>query len=626
MSDFLIPVRRLRKLPGTFSWPRRVQLVSARDADGVAYEGLKGYLKRYVSRSATITWRAADTGDVRILRDASIKGDEAYRLTVTPDHVEIVARTDAGAFYAVQTLQELIVMHGERIPCCRIDDAPDFVRRGVYYDCARGKIPTVKTVKALVERLARWKINELQFYIKNTFTWQKHPELSKGFSPFTPDDLLEIQAHCRRYHIRFVPSLATMSHNELALQLPEYAHLAELPGFHGWEGGTMLCPTNPKSIKFVEDLYAEFVPLFDADDFNVCCDEPWELGKGRSKPAADRRGSGPVYFDFLKKVHKLCEKHGKRMNAWGDIVLKYPELIPGLPADIVMLNWDYDAAAKRMARTPEFMVAGNPVMVCPGTSSWQRHGTDLPNAMGNVARSAAIGRRNKVEGLLNTDWGDFGHRNPLGVSLHGYAHGAAHSWNGRAVDDATFTATFAQHIFDGGRDLARAIRTLGAAPAEMLEDSTCLYHALVEPLTPPLPRFLKRFRRVPIVSHYPAQFPNAIGRPPRSGLRKVIKTLGADNFWPEPSKRLEGFELQALSHCHLAADMDVVAAERALLGQRLRAGEAVQGRELKTWAGHMKRLAALFEVLWLAQNEPSRLADNLKLLSLAEQDALKMAG
>jgi len=625
MPSFLIPVRRLRQLPGAFSWPKRVVLSSARDADRVALEGLQASLKLELKRPSRLVWTAAGGGDVRIVRQPGVGGAEGYRLTVREDGVEIVAASDAGAFYGVQTLRELITMHGEKLPCCRIDDSPDFARRAVYYDCARGKVPTVDTLKALVERLASWKINELQLYIKNTFTWKAHPKVSRGFSPFTPEDLLEVQAHCKKHHIRFVPSMATLSHNELFLQLPEYRHLAELPGHSGWEGGTMLCPTDPKSFKFVESLYAEFVPLFEATDMNVCCDEPWELGKGRSKRVADRRGRGPVYFDFLKKVHGLCERHGKRMNVWADIVLKYPELIPELPSDIVMLNWDYAGECKRMARSREIVDAGQPVMVCPGTSGWQRHGTDMPNAMANVSKSAAIGRRHKAEGMLNTDWGDFGHRNPLGVSLHGYAHGAAHSWHGRAVDEKSFTETFAFHLFgDGDGRLASALRTLGST-GEMLKDAYCLYPSLIEPLLPPIDRFLKRFRRVPIAAHYPAALPNAIERPAREDLARVVDALSVRNLWHKPGRKLGLLETQALLDCHLATEMDIVAAKRALLGQRLRAGEKVRPRELVAWADDMRQLTAMFEYLWMTRNRPSRLKDNLKLMGLAEDDARSLA-
>ncbi len=266
MSDpvaLVIPVRKCRTLPGTFTWPDVSRLNSSRDADAVPLEQLRDELRRFVGGRVMLSFDGAGQGSVVVRRDPAVKAAEGYRLEVQKSGVIISASTDAGAYYGVQTLRELVRAQGKTLACCRIDDAPDFARRGVYYDVARGKVPTVETLKALIERLAHWKLNEFQIYIKNTFTWAAHPAIGKGFSPYTPEDLLAVQAHCRLHHVRFVPSLATLSHNELTLQLPEYIHLAEKPGHGGWEGGTMLCPTDPKAFRLTEDLYREFVPLFE---------------------------------------------------------------------------------------------------------------------------------------------------------------------------------------------------------------------------------------------------------------------------------------------------------------------------------------------------------------------------
>lgn len=622
----VVPVRKYRGCSGTFTWPARMMLRSSRDADALPLEQLQAELKQHVEGRIACRFDAVGEGTVVIQRDPGVKADEGYRLDVGRDGVVIRASTDAGAYYGVQTLRELIRARGEKLPCCRIDDAPDFVRRGVYYDVARGKVPTVETVKQLIERLAHWKLNELQLYIKNTFTWAAHPAIGKGFSRYTPEDILAIQAHCRLHHVRFVPSIATLSHNELILQLLEYRPLAERPGFSGWEGGTMLCPTDPKALRLTRELYREFVPLFETEDMNCCCDEPWELGQGRSKRAADRCGRGTVYLDFLLKLHKLCETHGKRMNIWGDIVLKYPELISKLPKDVVMLNWDYAANGTRIPRTPEFTDAGLPVMVCPGTSGWQRHGTDLTNSMANVTRFTRTGKRCDAEGVLNTDWGDFGHRNPMGVSLHGYAHGAARAWYGRGVDDATFTDVFATQTFNErtGR-LAAAIRTLGQTPRLVSADSGCLYHALVEPLKEPANRFVTRFKRVSLVGHYPAAYPSTIDRANVDGLESVIDMLSAPDLWPEPDGRLPEFEKYALADYRLAAAMDTLAAERSLLGQAYRADAAVSSAEFQAWADAMAELREGFAMLWHTRFRPSKLRDNLRLMRAAESECRQLA-
>jgi len=212
---------------------------------------------------------------------------------------------------------------------------------------------------------------------------------------------------------------------EKILALPKYRHLGELPGYNGHPGGTTLYPSDPGSIKLISRMYKEFLPLFQAEDFNICGDEPWELGKGRSKRQAKKLGVGKVYLNFILKIHKLCQKYGKRMNMWADIVLTHPEIIPAIPKDIVMLNWDYYPEGKWMRRTNEIVDAGLSVVCCPGTHGWQSHGSRMKHAINNVARFSRIARKYAAEGLLNTDWGDFGHRNTLGVSLHGFAHGAA---------------------------------------------------------------------------------------------------------------------------------------------------------------------------------------------------------
>jgi hypothetical protein len=617
--DFLIPVRTLRRLPGRLTLAAPVLLRSAARADALPLAQLAETLAARCRLRSRIGFDAWGPATVRVRRSPSVRGREAYRLTVARDGVEVLAAADAGAYYGIQTLRDMIALHGNVLPCSRIDDRPDVARRGVYYDCARGKVPTVETLKALVERLAHWKINEFQIYIKNTFTWRAHPAIGRGFSPYTPDDMLEIQEHCRRHHVDFVPSLATLSHNELTLQLPRYRHLAELPGAHGWEGGTMLCPTDPNAFRLVKELYREYLPLFTSGEMNVCCDEPWELGQGRSRRAVRRRGAGNVYLGFLLKLHRLCGEHGKRMNVWGDIVLQHPELIPKLPRDVVCLNWDYAGACRRMARTREFKAAGVPVMVCPGTSGWQRHGTDMPNAVANVAGAARIGRRQGALGLLNTDWGDCGHRNPLGVSLHGFAHGAAHAWHGAAVDDAAFTARFARLAFGGGAVLADAIRTLGGTSATASTDSACLYHALVEPLRPPAMRFMRRFRRVSIVSIAPVYFPNMIDKADPEGLVEVIERLSAVRV--EAPVGQPAFEAAALADLRLAAAMDVLAARRALMGQTLRAGGAPPTGEAAAWSEAMAELMTAFERLWRLRFRPSRLADNLTLMHLALEEA-----
>ena len=620
--DLLIPPKRISKRPGVFTWPRAPLLASPATADVLPMSQLAGDLRRRLDAETRIVRNAFGPATVRIRRDKGIAGPERYRMEIRGPQahdpafggrggIEIAASTDAGAYYAVQTLRELLAVHGRRLPACLIEDWPDFRRRGVYHDCSRGKVPTVETLKSLVERLARWKINELQLYVENVFSFRRHPAIGRGYSPFTPRELLSLQEHCKRHHVRLVGSLASFGHMERILCLPEYAPLAELYGTAKQSGASTLCTSDPRSIRFVEELYEEFVPLFEAEDFNICGDETWDLGRGRSRRLAGRIGVGRLYLDFLRKLHRLCQKHGKRTNAWADIVLEHPEVLGDVPNEMVMLNWDYHPKGARIKRSREIQEAGLAFMVCPGTNAWQSHGSRMPMAMANVAIFAAEGRRCGAEGLLNTDWGDGGHRNTLGVSLHGFAHGAAHSWNGASVDDESFTERFCFHAFDQ-RDtrLAGALRLLGSAyrtVGSVDGNDTPLYHAFAKPFVPPEGLGSQLYRTSP------------------EGCRKVIAQLGDPGIWPGPARWMDRFEALALREMALAAWMDVLACRKANLGRDILTGRRVPPAELRRFAAEMDAMAERFKDLWLARNKPSRLRDNLAVFRRAGSELRALA-
>jgi hypothetical protein len=602
---FVVPVREFKRMASRFTFSSRPDLTSIHGSDLLPLRQLRDDLAR--RNTAARVRRGSALGEVAVRRDRGVVHAEGYRLRVAITGIEITAATDAGAFYGIQTLRELISIYGLRLPCCEIEDAPAFARRGIYHDCSRGKVPKVSTVKALIEFLARFKINELQLYLENVFTFQKHPSIGKGFSPYTPEDLLEMQDHARKYHVNFVPSLTSFGHFEKILMLPEYSSLGEYPGFRNLPGGTTLCPTDPRSIRLLADMYEDFLPHFAAEDFNVCGDEPWELGKGRSKRRADRLGLGRVYLDFILKVHKLCLKHGKRMNLWSDIVLDHPEMIPEIPRDIVMLNWDYGTTGKRIDRSHEIVEAGLPWVACPGTHGWLSHGSRINDSLENTSYFARVAVENGAEGFMTTDWGDGGHRQFLGVCLSGMAHGAAHAWHTNGVVDKTHLRRFTRVVFgDTSGQLARSIAVLGAK-----ESGQWAYSALVESLVEP-----KTLATGFAVTRCHIDQVGLTGTRLNARMDKLLALP-----WAAPSESMETFLRQALDEFPVATEMERLAYRRVLLARTVRGDRRPASRELKKHASELEGCAGKFARLWRVRNRPSRLRDNLNGFRNAAREA-----
>ena len=117
MNTFLVPPKHIRLHTATLSLPRGVT-VQADAPCSAAAQHLHEVLGAYGKICRVSTAPAL----VALSQKATGHGHESYTLEVTPRGIAIVADDAAGAFYAIQTLRELLASHGDTLPCCRITD------------------------------------------------------------------------------------------------------------------------------------------------------------------------------------------------------------------------------------------------------------------------------------------------------------------------------------------------------------------------------------------------------------------------------------------------------------------------------------------------------------------------
>ena len=318
-----------------------------------------------------------------------------------------------------------------------------FARLGYQLDVSRNKVPTLTSLKRIVDVLARCGYDEFQLYMECAYAYKGHEEVWKDWSPYTAEDIRELAAYCRARKIDLVPNQNSFAHLGPWMDVKSYAaRLAEAPDgitVPKVRGPVTLCATSPESYRFLDGLYGDLLPNFTSDRFNVGCDEVYDIldPKCRSAEKVKKVGYGRTYFDYVRGVLDLVRKHGKTPMFWGDCILKHPELLKEVPKDAVVLNWWYDAdGGDRFETTCAALEkAGVRFYVCPGTSSWQTFAGRVDNMMQNVDEAVAAGRRHGAEGLLLADWGDWGHSQPQVVSLPAIVYAAARA-RGRTMTEA----------------------------------------------------------------------------------------------------------------------------------------------------------------------------------------------
>lgn len=557
--------------------------------------------------------------------------EQGYRIVINRSGIAVTGGSPAGLFYGVCTLIQLVRIHateeGVRLPHLQILDWPDFPNRGIMLDVSRDKVPSLETLCDIVDLMASLKMNQFQLYTEHTFAYRGHEIVWEESSAITGEEILALDAYCRENFIELVPNQNSFGHMHRWLKHDKYRHLAEVPEgwlhpFHDKPEPYSLCPLDPGSLDLLRDLFDQLLPHFSSSQFNVGLDETFDLGMGRSKEACAEQGTERVYLDFLLKIYEEVRKRGKTMQFWGDIILHRPELIAELPRDVIALEWGYEAEHPFEEHGKRFAEAGISFYVCPGTSSWNTLAGRTDNALENLRNAAVNGKKNGAIGFLNTDWGDFGHMQPISVSFLGYLAGAAYSWNAADAeepDKLDFPSLLDLHVF---RDRAGVM-------GQLVYDLGNIYQKADVTLHNSSPLFwLYIYPNVMDVSARQTQDDSAVNRISQwfARIGERLKEADFQEVAPavqEVMGRFEDAEMErvdaelVLDELHWTANMLHFSARLGAAQQEHGgdlSGKGLPAEQARVFAGELRQLIDGHERVWLARHRPGGQADSARWL------------
>jgi len=401
--------------------------------------------------------------------------DEGYALDVNPERVIVGARTSEGVFYGAQTLRQLIHRgdaNQARVPAVAIKDWPAMRWRGVHDDISRGPVPTIDYIKKQLRTCAAYKLNLFSLYIEHVFDYQSHPLIGPKEGSLNAAEVAELVKYARRYFVTILPEQQAFGHLHHVLKYELYTDLAETPHGH------VLAPVNEKSYELIKDLYAELVPLFPGPLFHIGADETFELGRGQTKDRANEVGLGRIYLEHLKRVAEIMKPYNKRLMFWGDIAIRYPELLQILPKDVIAVAWDYSAAQNFDNKLKPYKDAGLDLFVSPGANNWNRIFPNLDVAFINIKNFVRDGQKYGALGMLNTTWDDDG-ESLFGMTWPAIVFGAECSWRQGEAAIESFKGNYDWAFYrnedntfrDAIQDLGRSHSLLRAAGAGDSVDS-----------------------------------------------------------------------------------------------------------------------------------------------------------
>ena len=308
---------------------------------------------------------------------------EGYTLEVTRSRVKAVASTEAGLFYARQTLNQL--EQDGKIPCVRIKDYPRFRWRGLMIDCSR-HFMSVEQIKQHIDILSQYKINVLHWHLTDDQGWRveikKYPRLTEvgavrrefdgsiteGY--YTQEQIREVVAYAAERFVTVVPEIEMPGHSMAAVR--SYPELSctklAVENFYTWGSPDLvLCPGSEFTFQFLEDVIAEVAPLFPGKYIHIGGDEckkvRWEKCPAcQARIAAeglkaDEHGTAEEKLQSyaVKRMEGILAKYGKSLVGWDEI------LEGGLSPNATVMSWRGEKGGIQAARE------GHDVVMTPGS-------------------------------------------------------------------------------------------------------------------------------------------------------------------------------------------------------------------------------------------------------------------
>lgn len=365
-------------------------------------------IQTQLSQQAGLKVKATTKAPLLSVRlDRHLPGREAYRLSVGPRGMQLLAKDSSGLLQGGQTLLQLVGQYGRRLPQLSITDSARFAWRGIMLDVSR-HFMSADFIIQLLDEMARYKMNRFHWHLVDGGGWrfpsEKYPLLTKKAAwrtiadwdswwqhdrrfvdegtpgayggAYTKDDIRRVVAHATRLGITVVPEIELPGHsNELPAAYPELTCKGK------WTfDATDVCIGRESTFRFFEDILGEVLELFPSYYIHIGGDEA-AMNHWGSCPDCRARMQQEGLKDehelqsyMIRRIERYLNGKGRQLIGWDEI------LMGGLAPNAAVMSWRGEEGGITAAK------AGHKVVMTPGNyvylDFYQRESKGEPRAIG----------------------------------------------------------------------------------------------------------------------------------------------------------------------------------------------------------------------------------------------------
>ena len=287
---------------------------------------------------------------------------------------------------------------------------------GLMLDCSRNAVPTVKTLKKLIDLLSKMGYNRLELYTEDTYEIEGRPYFGYLRGRYTGAEIKEIDAYAAARGIELTPCIQVLAHLNHIFRWPAFQPLCDC--------NDILLVDEPETYALIEDMFKTAASNFTSRNINIGCDEAHMVGLGKFLDKHGYQNRFEIINRHLGRVLEIAKKYGFTCAMWSDMYFRLafggsyyntekkipPEVSERVPKDITLIYWDYYSTDLEHYRKmfAAHKRIGNPVEFAGGAWKWIGLTPDNRYSMKCSDAAVAAARENAVKTMMVTAWGDGG--------------------------------------------------------------------------------------------------------------------------------------------------------------------------------------------------------------------------
>jgi hexosaminidase len=385
---------------------------------------------------------------------------QAYRIVISSGQVKITGNSDAGLFYGVQSLLQLLRPEsygGFSLPEGTITDWPDLQLRFIHWDTKHHQ-DRIENLKRQLDWAAYFKVNAVAFEIEDKYEYPSHPVIGAP-GAYTKAEMQDLTAYARERFIQLVPDIQAPAHLAYVLKHKEFEHLKA-------DGSNyQICMCDEEAMQLIQDMYQDMIDATPGVDyFLVSTDEVYFAGIcNKCKNEYNEKNRSQAWVDYVVRMNKWMKERGRRIISWIEYPL-LPEDIHKLPSDmidgVVNVDWINELNKAGIQQLIYNSIQGSEYLFPNYFPTKYRENEIKGNLYGvSVSGVNALNKGANLLGSFTAAWDDSGLHNEL--FWLGWVTGTQYAWSVGKPALEQNTADFMDAFYGyGSPDMVEVYRLL----------------------------------------------------------------------------------------------------------------------------------------------------------------------